>query len=180
MTEVNTEDATRALLRLDFAFFLRFAFGELGGEGPYSHNWHIDAIIYELERVRSADNRRLIVTMPPRHLKSITISIAWVAWMLGHKPATQFLCVSYGQELADDHARGCLRIIQSKWYREAFPSLKLARRSVSDFSTTAGGGRMSTSVEGVTTGFGADIVIVDDPMKAQDTMSVNAREKIEA
>ena len=179
MTEVSTEDATLALMRMDFAFFLRFAFDELGGMGTYSHNWHIDAIIHQLDRVRTRDNLRLTVTMPPRHLKSVTISIAWVAWMLGRNPALQFLCISYGQELADDHARQCLQIMNSRWYRAAFPGLRLTRKAVSDFKTTAGGGRMSSSVDGVTTGFGADIIIVDDPMKAQDAMSVRAREKIE-
>jgi len=178
MSEVTVQEAFSALLRLDFAFFMRRAFAELGGESAYSHNWHIDAIIWQLERIRLGDNRRLIVTMPPRHLKSRTVSIAWVAWMLGHNPALSFLCVSYGQALAEDHARECLRLIDSAWYREAFPRLTLTRRALEDFRTSAGGGRLSTSVEGVTTGFGADIIIIDDPMKAQDAMSQGARDKV--
>ena len=109
MADVDTDDAISALLRLDFGFFLRMAFNELGGDSPYVHNWHIDAIIHQLDRVQQGDNRRLIVTIPPRHLKSRIISIAWVAWMLGHNPALNFLCVSYGQDLAEDHARDCLR-----------------------------------------------------------------------
>jgi hypothetical protein len=92
-----------------------------------------------------------MVTMPPRHLKSVVISIAWVAWMLGHNPALVFLCISYGQDLANDHADGCLRIMQSRWYRQAFPSVVLTRRAVADFRTSAGGGRISTSIDGVTT-----------------------------
>lgn len=177
--EIDDQAALNALLRLDFAFFLRFAFRELGGEGPYQHNWHIDAIAHQLDLIRTHQNRRLIATIPPRHLKSVTISIAWVAWMLGHNPALKFLCISYGQDLADDHAEACLKIMRSHWYKAAFPSLMLTRRSVRDIMTSAGGGRMSTSVDGVTTGFGADIIIVDDPMKAQDTNSQAAREKIE-
>ncbi|MEZ5654934.1 MAG: phage terminase large subunit [Sphingobium sp.] len=178
MTDVNMADAFSAMLRLDFAFFLRVAFRELGGEGAYSHNWHIDAIIHQLDRVRMGANRHLIVTMPPRHLKSRTVSIAWVAWMLGHNPALSFLCVSYGQDLADDHARDCLRLMNSPWYCRAFPSLVLTRRTMDDFRTSAGGGRMATSIDGVTTGFGADIIIVDDPIKAQDAMSQGARDKV--
>lgn len=179
MTDITTDDAVRALARMDFAFFLQLVFRELHGTGTYQHNWHIDAIGHQLDLLRTGKNKRLVVTMPPRHLKSITISIAWVAWMLGRNPSLQFLCVSYGQELADDHARSCLRVMQSGWYCETFPSVKLVRRSVSDFATSAGGRRISTSVDGVTTGFGADIIVIDDPMKAQDTMSVNAREKVE-
>ena len=178
MAEVDIDDAISAMLRQDFCFFLRMAFNELGGESSYSHNWHIDAIIRQLEDVRGGDSKRLIVTMPPRHLKSRIISIAWVAWMLGRSPSLSFLCVSYGQDLADDHARDCLRIINSSWYRRAFPSLVLNRRALDDFRTSAGGGRMSTSIDGVTTGFGADVIIVDDPMKAQDAMSQGARDKV--
>ena len=178
MTEVSARDAFSVLLRLDFGFFLQKAFAELGGESAYSHNWHIEAIIWQLERIRQRENRRLIVTIPPRHLKSRTVSIAWVAWMLGRNPALSFLCVSYGQTLAEDHARDCLKLIDSAWYREAFPQLTLTRRAVEDFRTSAGGGRLSTSIDGVTTGFGADIIIIDDPMKAQDTLSQAARDKV--
>jgi hypothetical protein len=113
MIEVDTDDAISALLRLDFAFFLRFAFRELGGEGEYLDNWHIDAIVHQLNRIRDGHNRRLLVTIPPRHLKSRTATIAWVAWMLGHSPALRFLCVSYGQDLAEDHARDCLKVMES-------------------------------------------------------------------
>lgn len=178
MADVDSDDAISALVRLDFGFFLRMAFGELGGNSPYIHNWHIDAVIHQLDRVRDGETRRLLVTMPPRHLKSRIISIAWVAWMLGHNPALTFLCVSYGQQLAEDHASDCLTIIQSHWYRRAFPSLVLTSRAVGHFRTSAGGGRMSTSVEGATTGFGADIIIVDDPLKAQDALSVKERERV--
>ena len=176
MADVDHDDAISALLRLDFAFFLQMAFQELGGNSPYAHNWHIDAIIHQLDRIQSGGNRRLMVTIPPRHLKSRIISVAWVAWMLGHNPALTFLCISYGQSLAEDHASDCLKIIQSRWYRRAFPSLVLTSRAVSHLRTSAGGGRMASSVEGATTGFGADIIIVDDPLKAQDALSPVARD----
>ncbi|NCP12229.1 MAG: phage terminase large subunit [Sphingomonadales bacterium] len=178
MPDVDHDDAISALARLDFAFFLQLAFRELGGEGGYCHNWHIDAIIHQLNRVRARDNHRLIGTLPPRHLKSRIVSIAWPAWMIGHNPALSFLCVCYGQDLADDHARDCLKIIESKWYRRMFPSLVLTRRAIADIQTSAGGRRMATSVDGATTGFGADVIIVDDPMKAQDAMSQVVRDKI--
>ena len=81
MADVDTDDAISALVRLDFGFFLQMAFHALGGESPYVHNWHIDAIIHQLDRVRTRENRHLIVTIPPRHLKSRIISIAHAtAW----------------------------------------------------------------------------------------------------
>ena len=178
MAEVDADDAISALCRLEFAFFLRMAFAELGGEGEYIHNWHIDAIIHQLDRIRSGDNRWLAVTIPPRHLKSRIVSVAWVAWMLGHNPATSFLWVSYGQELSEDYSRDCLKLIQSRWYRRAFPSLVLVTRAVGHFRTSAGGGGQATSIDGATTGFGADIIILDDPLKAQEALSPAARDKV--
>lgn len=177
MADVDVDDAISAMLRQDFGFFLRMAFAELGGNNDYEHNWHIDAIIHQLDRVRSGDNRRLMITIPPRHLKT-RIVIAWCAWMLGHNPALSFLCLSYGQQLAEDHAYDCLRIIQSPWYGRAFPRLKLTSRALAHFRTSMGGGRMSSSIKGATTGFGADIIIVDDPLKAQDALSQLARDEV--
>ncbi|WP_417595932.1 phage terminase large subunit [Parasphingorhabdus sp.] len=178
MIEVDTDDAIAAAIRSDFGLFLRFVFRELGGESAYKHNWHIDAIIHQLDRVLDGENQRLAITMPPRHLKSRTTSVAWTAWSMGHNPSLSFLCISYGQDLAEDHASDCLKIMQSSWYRRAFPSLVLTRRAVADIRTSAGGRRMATSIDGVTTGFGADIIIIDDPMKTQDVMSQPAREKV--
>lgn len=165
-----------ALLRRDFPFFLRFAYKVLGGEGAYDHNWHIDAIAYELARCVNGDNRRLIVTMPPRHLKSTTVSIAWVAWMLGHNPALRFITVSYGSELADKQGRDMLRILDHPLYRMAFPGLEITRHSAQDLETSLGGGRLSTSLRGVLTGRGADYIIIDDPTKSQDAASRAVRE----
>lgn len=178
MSEVDTDDAISALARMEFGFFLRLAFAELGGEGAYIHNWHINTIIHQLDRIISGENRKLIVTMPPRHLKSRILSVAWVAWMMGHNPALSFLCISYGQDLADDMASDCLKIMDAHWYRCAFPGFSLSSRAVSHLRTRAGGRRMATSVEGKTTGFGADIIIVDDPMKTQDLTSPKARETL--
>lgn len=172
---MNPEPVIAALLRQDFAFFLRFAYREVAGDGDYAHGWHIDALIHQLERIRSGENRRLIVTMPPRHLKSLTISTAWVAWMLGHNPAMRIICVSYSYDLAEKLARDCLHIIDSPWFRIAFPNLRLSKRSILDFETSEGGGRLSTSLGGVLTGRGADCIVIDDPTKADDALSETAR-----
>ena len=175
---VSDEQARNALLRQDFAFFLRQAFCELGGDRQYQHNWHLDAIEHELDRVRLGENNRLVISMPPRHLKSVMVTTAWVAWMLGRDPSLRFICASYGYDLAEKHARDCLRIMETEWYRSAFPTLRLVRRTVADFETSAGGGRLSTSVGGVITGRGANIVVIDDPMKASDALSEAKREEV--
>ena len=178
MPIVDDEQALGAMLRLHFSLFLAFAFAELGGGRPLLGNWHIDAIEHQLDRVRHGDLNRLIITMPPRHLKSITVSTVWVAWMLGKDPSIQFMCVSYGEKLALKHASDCLRIMSTDWYAKAFPNVKITRRQVLDIETSAGGGRISTSTSGAITGRGADIILLDDPMKADDAMSETAREQV--
>jgi len=169
-----------ALMRRDPTFFLRHAMSVLGGEGSYIHGWHIDAIQHELDLLKQGLNRRLIVTMPPRHLKSTTASIAWVAWMLGHNPALRFITVSYGGDLAEKQGHDTLKILADPMVRRAFPQLQLTRRSTVDFETTLGGGRLSTSLGGTLTGRGADYIIIDDPTKSKEATSLTVRESDKA
>ena len=66
--------------------------------------------------LRSGKIRRLIINLPPRHLKSLLASVAFPAWCLGHEPSLQILCASYAQELADKLSRDCRGIMTSPWY----------------------------------------------------------------
>src|SRR4029077_11277969 len=78
--------------------------------------------------------QRLIINLPPRHLKSLIASIAFPAWCLGHDPSAQILCVSYAQDLADKLARDCRSIMMSPWYRRIFLTrLAPHRHAVQEF-----------------------------------------------
>ena len=173
----NDRRMFNALLRRELSFFLRTSFREIGGEREYLHAWYIDAMIHVLDLVHRGLIRRLIITLPPRHLKSVLVSTCWPAWLLGNDPAHRVLVTSYGQDLADKFARDGLRIMDAPWYRSAFPNLQLNKRSVDDFETTMGGGRLSTSLNGPITGRGADTIIIDDPIKAADLMFEATRTK---
>ncbi|MES2987902.1 MAG: phage terminase large subunit [Pseudomonadota bacterium] len=155
------------------AVFLQRVFAELNPGTTYHDNFHVHVILEALEDLRTGDERRLAVAMPPRSLKSIMISVAYVAWLLGHDSTLRIICVSYGQELADKMASDCRQVMLSDWYQRLFPNTRLApkRQAVGNFETTAGGGRLSTSVGGVITGFGADYIIVDDPTKPSEALS---------
>jgi predicted phage terminase large subunit-like protein len=168
------------LCRRDFLSFLVRAFPYINGGADLDPNWHLDAIAYQLERVRDGSCKRLLVMLPPRNLKSITISVAWVAWRLGHDPSLSFVCVSYSNELSAKHARDCRAVIQSAWFRRLFPRtvLAAARSAVHDFETTAGGGRLATSIGGTLTGRGGDIIIIDDPIKPDEAMSETTRDAV--
>lgn len=165
------------LLRRDFAAFARKAWAWISAGEPIAWNWHLDAIAFELERVANGDNLRLIVNLPPRNAKSKTISVIWVAWILGQDPRRNFVCVSYSNELSGKLARDCLSILQSPWHRQLFPGtiISAKRSAAMDFETTAGGGRLATSVTGTLTGRGGDTIILDDVIKPEEANSETTR-----
>src|SRR5246127_1668564 len=135
-------------------------------------SWHIEIIAAKLTGLRDGKIGRLIINLPPRHLKSLLASVAFPAWCLGHDPSAQLLCVSYAQDLADKLSRDCRRIVASDWYRRIFPTrLSPQRAAMPEFDTTAQGCRLATSVGGVLTGRGADLIVIDDPLKPEEALS---------
>jgi predicted phage terminase large subunit-like protein len=172
--------ALAAILRTDLIAFVQKCFETVSGGDEYRENWHHGAMAWNLECVARGELHRLIISVPPRHLKSIIASVAWVAFMLGRNPMLRFVCVSYSIELALKHARDCRTIMQSDWYRELFPGTILSRtkNSEHDFETTRSGGRFSTSVSGTLTGRGGDIIILDDAMKPDQAISLTERRNV--
>jgi predicted phage terminase large subunit-like protein len=171
-SEVLTQREEVAQLRLDFADFAQRCFRELNPLVALAMNWHVEIMAAKLTAVYRGEIRRLIVNVPPRYLKSLLGSVAFPAWCLGRQPGTQILCVSYAQDLADKLARDCRRIVMSDWYQRAFPTrLSAQRQAVGEFETTQQGCRLATSVGGVLTGRGADIIIIDDPLKPEEALS---------
>ncbi len=170
----------REVRRQDFPTFLERAWPHICGGQLLVHNWHVDAIAYHLDRIANGHAKRLNVNLPPRNGKSNIITISWVAWMLGRDPSLNFVCVSYSNELSAKFARECLSIMQSDWYRDIFPrTIISARRSASyDFETSAGGGRLATSVTGTLTGRGGDIIILDDVIKPEEANSETTRNAV--
>ena len=109
-------------------------------------------------------------------MKSLLASIAFPAWCLGHDPSGQILCVSYAGELADKLARDYRLIMMSRWYQRIFPTrLAPHRQAVQEFLTTRQGYRLATSNGGVLTGRGADIILIDDPLKPEEALSDTQR-----
>src|ERR1700739_1115556 len=162
----------KEILRLDLGYFAQHCFCELNPQAAFLPNWHIEVIAAKLTAVREGKIRRLIINLPPRHLKPLRASTAFPAWCLGHDPTAQILCVSYAQELADKLARDCRSIMMSPWYQRIF-SIRLApyRQAVQEFVTTRQGYRLATSTGGVLTGRGADIILIDDPLKPEEALS---------
>src|SRR5438128_7677871 len=172
MSELFSPSEYRAILRSDLGYFAERCFYELNPQAAFLTNWHIEVIAAKLAAVRQGKIRRLMITLPPRHLKSLMASIAFPAWCLGHDPSAQFLCVSYAQDLADKLARDCRDIMMSPWYRQLFRArLAQHRPAVQEFITTRQGYRLATSTGGVLTGRGADLILIDDPLKPEEALS---------
>jgi predicted phage terminase large subunit-like protein len=113
--------------------------------------------------------RRLLINLPPRHLKTQLCTVSFAAWILAHKPDTKIMLITYGQDLATDIAGSIRGILQADWYRSLFKArIAKGRGKVRNFVTTAGGHVYATSFDGSITGFGADIILVDDPHNATD------------
>lgn len=166
-----------ALLRNDLTAFIQRGFQTIVPGQRFLPNWHIEAIAYQLERIRRGESRRLIITIPPRNLKSICASVAFPAFVLGHDPSVRIVCASYSQDLTSKHARDCRAVIESGWYKKLFPRTRIDPRknTETEFETTGRGYRYGTSVGGTLTGRGGNLIIIDDPMKPAEAMSESKR-----
>ena len=162
----------------DFGAFTYEAFEALNPGQRLIPNWHIDAICYHVQQMVTGDARkRLILNLPPRTLKSFIASVALPAWLLGRNPSTRIICASYADELSTKFSRDCRALLKTPFYKRLFPGTKLNPKKASEgeFETTKRGYRLATSVGGTLTGRGGGVLIVDDPIKANDAESEVAR-----
>src|ERR1700687_2780971 len=143
---MNKQDFVNALLRSDFKSFLYRCMQIFNPGADFLPNWHIDAIACQLERGRSGEITRFIISLPPPYLKSLTVSVVFPAFLLGHNPRLKIFGISYGPELSTKHAADFRAIVESDWYRRAFPNMRISRAAESDVFTTKRGFRRSTSV----------------------------------
>ena len=175
--QVPTWRELQAFLRTNLSAFTERCFNEVVSGSVYNHNWHLDALAYHLSMVAEGTCKRLVITLPPRSLKSLSASIAFPAWLLGHQPDRRIVSVSYGKSLTTQNANSFRRIIKSAWYQDLFPVTRIDPRkdTEDEVRTTAGGFRLNATVGGALTGRGGSLVIIDDPIKAADAHSDSAR-----
>jgi hypothetical protein len=95
----------RATRRTNFHVFLRDAFKVTHPRKQLSEDPYLEALSFALETAATEPAGRLMVTMPPRYLKSFAASIALVAWILGRDPACKVIVASYADGLAKEQAR---------------------------------------------------------------------------
>ncbi len=175
------------LARRSLRAFIPIAWPLVEAKRPFKSNWHIDAICEHLQAVSDGDLRRLIINIPPRHMKSLAVAVFWPCWHWLNDPAMQWLFASYAEKLSKRDSLKCRRILESQGGRRHDGTLleragytgmrQLLGQSwelASDqnekmrFENTETGYRLATSVGGTATGEGGDILVIDDPHKADE------------
>jgi predicted phage terminase large subunit-like protein len=169
-----------AACRRDLVSFVRKMFHVLNPSAIFHMNWHICAIAYYLEQVRLGKIKRLIITVPPRSLKSIMCSVAFPAFVLGHDPTKRLIVASYSADLAIKHGNDFRKIVNSAEYHGIFPGMRISamKDTQTEVVTTLNGFRLAISVDGALTGRGGDIIIIDDPIAALAAVSQKSREHV--
>src|SRR3982074_3810200 len=111
LRNITQQAVLRAVLATDFRSFVQYVFGVLRRGIKFRPNWHSDATAYKLSQVATGEVKRLIITVPPRNLKSICASVALPAWFLGHHPSERAVAISYSADLAKVHANDFRRLV---------------------------------------------------------------------
>jgi predicted phage terminase large subunit-like protein len=158
--------------------FTEFAFDVVRPSIPFQANWHLEAVTEKLAQLARGKIRRLIITLPPRNLKSLCASVALPAWFLGHYPWERVVVVSYSEMLARTHSSDFRLLVNHPIYQATFPAMRLERDTDREIVTTKRGKRIATSIEGTLTGLGGNLIIIDDPLKIGDAMSEAVRSRV--
>lgn len=163
----------QALYRQDLSSFIQMAFKTLEPYSQYHHSPHIDLIADYLMQTYHGDKNNLIINMPPSMMKSLSVSVAYAAWILGKAPQTKIMCVSYSEDLARDLSMKTQKLMNAEFYKLLFPETIINSNRLTQLECFAsvGGGRYAVSTGGAIAGFGVDIIIIDDPIKPTDANS---------
>jgi predicted phage terminase large subunit-like protein len=147
-------------------------------------NWHLEDICHHMEAVAHGYIPRLLLNEPPRTGKTFIVSICFCAWVWAqrHKgplmgPQVSFFYASYAEKLSLEHSIKCKRLIESRWYQQRWGHrFRLIRETQGHFENNKGGYRMCSSVDAKATGFGADVLVADDPHLVKEAESDDVRE----
>lgn len=159
--------------------FIKQAWQVLEPSTPYTPGWHLDAIVEHLEAVTAGQIRNLLINMPPRHMKSLAMSVFWPVWVWTSKPELRWLFSSYALSLSIRDSLKCRRLIESPWFQERWGrkfALTSDQNAKMRFENDRMGYRIATSVGGAATGEGGDVVGCDDPHNVQEQESDAIRE----
>lgn len=162
LAKINAAIATIIKARKSFIDFSLFI------DKSYQTPDHVKLIGSYLDRVESGEIKRLMIFEPPRHGKSEEVSRKFPAYYLGRNPDKNVIISSYAKSLCRTFSRRVRSTVESEYFRLLFTAIKTAddSRSVDQWEiANHKGGLMAMGVEGAITGHGADLFIIDDPIK---------------
>jgi len=162
------EEATISLARLRLLGF------SIAMYPNFEYPPHLKLLASKLEAVERGEVKRLMVFMPPRHGKSLLCSQMFPAWYIGKHPERQIITATYGHSLASKFGRDVRNLVNEERYQAIFPETQLAEDSQARdrFNTNHNGVYLATGVGGAATGYGAHLLLIDDPVKdRQDALS---------
>ena len=170
-----TELAKKALAKTYYQDYLLYVH-----RGLYQHFKHTLYLCKVLQEIADGEQKRIIVTMPPRHSKSMSITETFPSFFLGKNPNKRVITTAYGDSLARKFGR--LNKSKIDEYGEELFGLTLNDENASNNNWGLKGfrgGQISTGIGGSITGEGADLLIVDDPYKNHEmAFSEVQREKV--
>jgi predicted phage terminase large subunit-like protein len=159
----RAELARRELARRHLIDFIEYTYPD------YEAAPHHKLIADHLEAVERGELDRLMITQPPRHGKSELSSRRFPAWFLGRNPKSAIIAASYNSDLATDFGRDVRGIVKSPEYGAIFKTeLSQDSRAANRWNTSQGGVYVAAGVGTAVTGRGADILLIDDPLKDRD------------
>lgn len=195
----SADEIEASILRDSLRDFIISAWPLVEPGTELSMNWHIEVVCERLQAATRGDTKRLILNVPPRSMKSYTVSVFWPAWVWLTRPEARFMFATYSKDLSVEHAenfrvvigaepldddedpegrtllervgyRGLLNLLGDDW--------GLAGDQVMKVRNDRRGVRFATSTGAKVTGFGGDYQICDDPHNAEDVHSDVMREKV--
>lgn len=139
--------------------FIKQGWNVLEPNNPFADGWHLHAICEHLEAVASGQIKKLLINIPPRHCKSLAVSVFFPCWIWTRFPEKRSLFSSYSSDLSQRDGRKCLILLNSEWYRKNWMD-KFTLDKETDFKieNDKRGYRIATSVGGMTTGEGGDLI----------------------
>jgi hypothetical protein len=162
-----------------FRLFLHRCVGTLGETGELPPDRYLDFLCLAATQVVERKIERLIVNLPPRHLKTVAMSISLIAWELAQHPATRILVICHSDALARSIAGAVRKVLEARWFTERFATrIAKGEDRRGDFRTKQGGGLFAISTFGGVTGWGGEMIVIDDPSDIADAGSTDRLEAV--
>lgn len=170
------------LLAEDYLYeFIQQAWHVLEPTTKFIPGWHLEAISEHLEAVSNGQIKRLLINIPPRHMKSLSVGVFWPCWSWIKNPSSRWLFSSYAQDLSTRDSLKCRRLLGSPWYQVRWGdrfTLVGDQNQKTRYENNQTGYRLATSVDGLTTGEGGDFIVIDDAHSIKQVESELIRKSV--